>query len=494
MGHSLQSFGLGNPWSPILQDGALTSRKKRRRGQQGGGAPKRRRRRGGGAYRTYVHLQSVGNKLSGADMRSLGAQYRALDAEEKARLSALGSEATALHAEGLPSFPMHSLRSQHANDIPKQQRRRQAVSPGLCADDRNQLRNSIVDGRSVGLPPVPGDTNFREHFKRLIAAVAHDIGEPAREIEQQRERNLETLMSSRSEEVILQTRRRLQALESAKWVGIPHSCPAMACVFRSQAVAPASWTQPGARFSSTGLSEDWKKHHRGLDHSQARFVDPGLRRQQCFTQHFCHCKGRGLRIKPLCIRARQQIIDWCRDESIASVFSEGEAVLQWTSQTITREETQDLGDGNVEREVEATHTFTHISLLYLRPWRITLTVLTPVDEETKNLIAQTTCHANAFPEAAELARPLRFRVATKEDGTVNMLTFWHFLDTFLDSGSEVSMRLHQLSTRATPAPAFTSLCLWRMEVRSHTVWRGAEAERRVAPRVNARQLLEDSST
>ena len=41
-------------------------------------------------------------------MKALAAEYRNLGAQEKDELTAIGNEARALHAHGLPSFVMNS--------------------------------------------------------------------------------------------------------------------------------------------------------------------------------------------------------------------------------------------------------------------------------------------------------------------------------------------------------------------------------------------------
>ena len=70
-----------------------------------------RRRGGGGPWRAYMHVHSLGCKLTASKMRELATQYRSLSVAERQRYELIGAEGSKCHREGQGSFPAGSARA-----------------------------------------------------------------------------------------------------------------------------------------------------------------------------------------------------------------------------------------------------------------------------------------------------------------------------------------------------------------------------------------------
>ena len=221
-------------------------------------------------------------------MKTLAADYWALDESEYQKMLQLGEHARDLHAQGLPNYPMHSRRAMAKKGVGVGSQMKPFLD--VSADDRSHFMKKIFEGKSTLLPPLLQEQEFEIQFQVLTRAFARDMADENSKEETEAQEKLTGLLSSTAHEGILQDRRRLKELRAAKFVAMPHKCPALSCSFVPEQVVPPSWTSTHAcanndqRLSPNTLAEAWGSHHKGLRDNEAAFHDPGFRAQALLGQ------------------------------------------------------------------------------------------------------------------------------------------------------------------------------------------------------------------
>ena len=466
--------------------------KKRQRDAEPVTAKKKARRGGGGAWRAFVHCRSAGVRLTAEATKALAQEYWNLSPVEYEHFRTLGETATELHSQGRQNFPAHSARAQSARGMSKkgQSRRHQTLSSQECA----HIMEAIASGECTSLPPKTAQSlSPDKHFKDVASSFAATIAEAAPPKEHRKE--LQGLLCSNKAEPMLEQRKRLRDLLGAKWVPMPHTCEAVACKFAPDAIVPHTWLgqQGPMRESSTKLSESWQKYHRGIKGDPSSFRDPGLRRRPCLQNHFCQCRGKGLKLKIVHQRLRQWMGKLCEDEHISNLIMHGKAALYWVSVRQDAEAPSGAAaaadeSGVIPRDQVEAYCFTHISLLYLRPWRPTLTQLQVVDQASETKLLQ--APSQRMPTAEELSTWSHVKVEAHTDNTPVVVSIWRQLDMFHLMHS-IEVRLWELSSRRTPAADVSTISVKLVEAPGTVLWKGEAREQEGRRPLDPRAILED---
>ena len=431
-------------------------------------------------------------------MQRLSQDYRALDATEHKKMQELGEHARQLHAEGLPNFPMHSRRAMAKKGVATSSHTN-SLMMDLSLEDRSQFMKMVFEGKSTQVPPLPqqGQT-FQNQFQVLTRVFARDVADENSKAETEAQDKLQALLSSTAHEAILQDRRRLKEVRAARFGAMPHTCPALSCTFVLEQVVPQSWTsthanrQHDAPLSANLLAEAWGSRHKGLRDDHAAFRDPGLQQKPCWANHFCQCVGRGKQIKTLFQRFRAFLTKLGEDEAVQNKLLEGKVVFVWVSSVKdggAMHRDQNPSGETLDKD-EVFYAFTHLSLLYQRPWRPTLTVVQAADSETNQRISRV-FGRNLAITPANLSMWFRLKVEPSLDGMVDVTSLWEHLDQFdLNLGIDVS--LLELSERQAPTQDLTVFSARLMPIECKELWRGHQLESRVPRGVgaDAREILE----
>ena len=471
-------------------------RRKRKREEQHD-RPAKKRRGGGGAWRTFVHLQSKGAKLNAEAMRALSEEYWSLDDTEHKKLKLLGEDARSLHAQGLPNYPMYSRRAKAAKGIAASSDSRPLLD--LSQGDRSHFMKQIFHGQSTQFPLLTQEHDFQKRFQVLVRALAGDLNEEIAREEAEAQAKLQGLLAGTSTEEILRDRKRLKEIRGAKFVAMPHSCPALSCVFSPEQVVPESWTSThaGQNASPNTLSEAWGLRHRGLVDDETAFPAVPVRPKVCFANHFCQCRGRGRQIRVVFQRFKEVVAKLCADDVMQAKFMEGRMVLLWASsaQSLDCEESKDdkkTSAGGAPKRDDVCYALTHLSLLYLRPWRPTLTAISATNDETRKSIEQA-IRSDLAQTPENLGRWLKLKVDSNE-GMVDVISIWEHLDQF-DLEDSLQVSFWELSQRHTPTSDLTVFSACMVPLSGQTLWQGNQVEGHVLPRggaADARQILEEA--
>ena len=459
-----------------------------------------RKRGGGGAWRAFVHCRLAGSRLDGRKAQQLSQGHWSLDVQDYEHYKQMGEAAREFHKDlGTSQLPAHSQRAEAARSKHSRQRQRRHRVPPHDAVRTTAAMNALEQGQSTPLLGAQSQT-VAEQFHLNVLAFAHQISEKRVKEEVEQNRQMEALLSSELHKRVLEERRRLKEVPGARWHHLPHSCKALAVSFSPADVLPQSCTeQRGAREQSTRLAQAWTQRHTGLKDNKSDYRDPGLRRRACYLNHYCVCKGKGLHLQAIHRRFKAHLAKLCQDERISALLVDGKAAVLWISykpQVPEGAPREEQSSRRVVHHNNSVHSYavTHISLMYLRPWRPTVTHLETVcDSEERKLLAQP---VEGPLQAEQLSTWTRFRVQAFGDNTPAVHSIWEHLDLFsLDF--PIGMRLLELSTRHTPSIDLTSVCLKYVDAPGVILWKGSGAERRPGrgrPPPDPRQLLEQACT
>ena len=216
-------------------------------------------------------------------------------------------------------------------------------------------------------------------------------------------------------------------------------------------------------------------------------------RKPCLANSFCQCKGRGLQIKVLFQRFQACLRKLGEDGALQAKLLEGRVVLVWVSggKNSANEGEQDPSSREPVSEDDVFYTLTHLSLLYLRPWRPTLTAVQAADNETIKCISRA-FGRNSVLSPANLSMWFRLKVESSLDGMVDVISIWEHLNQFdLELGLAVSFL--ELSERQTPTNDLTVFSAKIIPIECKVLWRGLEVEGRMprAVAASAREILEE---
>ena len=355
-------------------------------------------------------------------------EYWSLSEEKFEELKVLGRTAKELRSSGMAAFPVHSRR-QHRNRGRGEWAGEDVLPPRWLpsSNERSVMVGSIVSGEAVQLPHPDEDKPvlFDTQWKILEDAFAKDIVKVRRENEAKLKGHYREIIDAKLQDRVLQNRQRLRGVTSANWVGFPHTCPAVAGLFDPIAVLPAQW---GGRHKewepATTLAQAWRERHQSVKDTPAAHTDPGVVRKPCYEAHYCHCHGRGRIIKLLHTRLRRYMLQQCQDPAVQSSLTSGHVVIYWRCKTISERSVANDGASSSDQLPcgGVTHHFTHVALMYLRPWRPTLVVMNPVQVAELERIPD----AESQLTAEHLSHRHHLQAASTE-GALRVTSVWQWL-------------------------------------------------------------------
>eukprot|EP00971_Amphidinium_carterae_P337082 6473741-Amphidinium_carterae.1 len=454
---------------PQTSDAQTQSKQKRKRVDEGADEANTAKKGGGGSWRTFVHTQSVGQQLP----QSLQGEYwqMKLDKpEEFKQYEEIGKLAADLHRAGMATYPAHSRRAQYNRAGERDFTQRAAASIGFADDStRDEYIAAVMSGRAVETPKAVASKSFKAEVDVLVRDLAKPFLRSSAEREASAREAVEGIMAAKLSENILVRRKQLTRIPSAKWIGIPHSCPALSVAFVAEEAVPTTWTDDNlsSHGSSIKLAQDWRKQHKGIQDQPALWKDPGVSKRLCQQDHFCHCKASGLQVQILHSRFRAWLTRLCTDSVIHNHALSGQLILCWLVQDPSHKEDPN-NTTSQQRQVLATH----VSLYYLRPWRPTFLVLEP-DVATKKLLLQNF----SVDVAVQTRDPHKFRVSS-QNGALKLASLWHWLDELSRDG-EIHVQPFVLSDRKTPQIGLATFSAFAVSVPWGLIWSGLESERRV---------------
>ena len=439
-----------------------------------------------------MHLKQAGQKLDSDGMKSLSQEYWSLDPAEYENLRRLGSDATALHAAGVTNYPIHSERAAFARSGNSGTLPRESDMASGTDTQIDTMISHITDGQGVPAPEMGQGEDLKKDYKNMLKECAHRFAAQNSKFQTEVRDKLADLLSSHDHHNILQSRRRLREIVGAKWSHLPHTCPGMASMFSPQDVAPRSTSAPSSEAPVLRLAEGWRQRHVAVRDGDKAFVDPGVQRRPCHAAHHCICRGEGKIRHSIAQRLKACVTKVCLDEAIAEKFTEGRVAIEWVGSVAFEDA---VAGASTEAKAEATQVtaFTHLSLLYQKPWRATLTSIIAANEAVEDELTNLPCIGNPL-SAEHLSKCLPFWVQNHQ-GRVTCLTLYqHLLD--FDLAKPLSCRFWELSSRSTPTSDLTTAHLHLLNHPGEVLWKGLADERaKVAAgkSVNARTVLEETS-
>ena len=340
-------------------------------------------------------------------------------------------------------------------------------------EDKQTVVRSIIEGKAVDTPRLPGDHGYKKQIQAAVEAFVGVCGPSKLQKEKSAQEAVSAIKDAKLEQDILQRRQRLLRMDAAKWIGVPHTCPSVAAAFQPSAVCPPSWIEKEAQSwgSAEQLSEKWRQAHRGIQDEPAKFLDPGIQRRPCWTNHHCHCKGSGLLLRILHTRFRQSTQRMCADVQFQRSMIAGRVVVIW--QIVSGE--------------QVLSNVTQIALHYLRPWRPTFLVLEAADSETQAFLSRVP-DDDMVPAAALLAQSMRLKATCTKDGCLHTVSCWHWLGK-LDLAAKIRVRFCMLSDRHKPIASLTTFVADLVEAGGTVIWAGQAHERRPRQPAAPREAL-----
>eukprot|EP00971_Amphidinium_carterae_P349278 6490938-Amphidinium_carterae.1 len=372
---------------------------------------KKKRKQCGGAWRAFVHVHLRGKQASADDFTTLASQYHALTPEQREHYTQLGLAATMAATEGKSTFPCHSLRAAQLRGGPD------SAHQWPSRPTADPIAEHV---RSLYVPS-------QERSKREAAELAADT------------KQLQEYARKRSKQVL--SRHLFLESTGCKWQAFPHRTLALATHFDAEHLVGSDAFQE----QTSTMEAEWERMHRGIPaHSFSTVVPPltveqekMARPKRCLQTGTCLCQGLGTMWTKVSSRLKALLKDVEK-----TLLLSGDIILEWCKPT----------DSAI-----VSLAFTHVALLYQRPWRPTHLMVELVAKEGDKA---------TFKAILDEQRCCVFRTAVA------------FLST-LPSDSPLDVRVYSMSQRAAPCPAFNSTvhCELRPEFGGN-VWRGAQQERK----------------
>ena len=445
-----------------------------------------RKRGGGGAWRAFVHERCRGSRLTAERARALSRDYRSLPVEEKERFAEIGRQATNAHSAGSSTFPISSRRQRLARGTGNE------VLPGhqqiRVRGDVLQFQSSVCQGQPTPLPSLmtgPGETvSFLSRCNILSQWLSDNLEQQPREAaassdarqpeiarrHEQKQRNICTSLArydrENADSMLSRVSPRLQELPYVTWHALPHreDVGLLECEFLAEGVLADTEDAHGLHFRDgrrvASLSSAWAAKHVLVDSGSWVGQDPGARSQkkQCFEAHCCRCR-RGSYVMRVYKKVEGFLKALCRDKALEKNMVDGLFVLQWCW-------VDEIGE-------DTRNHFTHIPLLYLRPWRPTFAVMTletPHQEALQPL---------ALDTVVSDSQKVWLQVRRNEHGGIPMVTMWEWLQSMrLESlQHKVLLAIWEVSQLPRPTHAVGGrLRVVGKNLRTTMIWRGISAE------------------
>ena len=418
-----------------------------------------------------MHMNTTAS-FTGRSVKNLSQAYWSLSDEEYEKYAAIGRSASQSHRLGATTFPIRSRRREcrRRGDKTHSSKPQTVLNMEQSVD---RLEDELLAGHVLQFPMMVGDTDFRSSAMAVTNLLAKMYVEKQRGKEELSRTVLETLRHNPDTETILQCRRRLRELPMSQWTAFPHSCAALACSFQADQAVPADWVQHRDRSSgSTAMSQKWRAKHIAVKDSATSRTDPGKERSKaCYEECFCHCKGPGKHLKTIMERLHRYCVLHMSEPRISTLFLQGFAVLHWCCITFANPAEPATPDSEV---ADYRHVFTHCSLCYQRPWRLTLTRMQLSDED---LLPSMHTHFTQGAPPNEVPKRLRFHVAldNPDDLPMPVTSPWEFLKP-LNVNQKLLVRLWSLSDREVPCASVTEVCAHVTDVPQEVLWSGGPAE------------------
>ena len=190
--------------------------------------------------------------------------------------------------------------------------------------------------------------------------------------------------------------------------------------------------------SIASLSQHWNARHHGIRRAAPKKL-PGVRESACFQSGSCHCRNTpdGVRIHHMWLSAEKCLKQLFLKKSELEQLVGGDAVIFWAGLPRAAQ------DGNIALHV------THVSCMYLKPWRPTFLHLDPHASSDREALA----NIFATPgSAVPIAAPglLTFQVRADSGGTHPAFDTQHSFMGQLSGDRDWWLMVGKLSTRQTP--------------------------------------------
>ena len=168
--------------------------------------------------------------------------------------------------------------------------------------------------------------------------------------------------------------RCLRELQSALWNPIPHRLPALELCCNIESLPNVA----DDGHTSSHLAQAWKARHLALKEASWNSLTCVAGPRKCFKRQHCCCGAHGVATQKMCARLREGIADQCADKSFQQQLQDGFIIFQWSGRAspnaAKRRRTK---KGTEQPPLPVHHLFTHVGLMYLRPWRPTLVMVEP---------------------------------------------------------------------------------------------------------------------
>ena len=434
-----------------------------------------------------MHHESRGRKLTTAAMQDLSRRYKTLSPQEKAFFSSMGATATNNRKAGIATFPTHSRRSKVA---------RAHHSQGSVS------ASSVAPAPAPQPPPPPLDPNAAHTLELLesgnmaelsssqLAAVSNLTASEDPEVcamvsldfvraairiyskvyrqerkqkrIQDKDRGVHLSQHCYSQAVQeLQQRRRLTSVPFSSWSSLPFACPVLSCALQLDQLPSVARPSPEHADSATALAADWDAKHIGVQQSSWGVVERKAPVRPCLSFGVCVCRGLGRHLFTIKNNITKYLKDMALQPGFQTALSSGFVVLHWQIQALLG------GSSEASDAVQCHHHFTHIGMLYQKPYRITL-----VHMQIANGVAP--------PEvrpAADTAHPQHARLILQyagHDDSIDVDTLLRFLLT-VDLDMMISIEPWLLSSRMTPVASLNTVHAQQADS-GRCVWRGLSQE------------------
>ena len=454
----------------------------------------------GGAWRAFVHYHQRGSKMSPGRMQELGEMYRNLSVEDKAYFNFMGNTATNNRKAGTSTFPMHSRRSKFSRGQP-------ATCNSLDTEDlatHNSHAQTLASIAKGCLTPLTASSlvelqdknahldtveeaateNAQEYIRlalRIYSRVFKKELRDKRKTESDRGKQLSQRLSSQALRD-LQTRQRLANIPLASWVSLPFSSTALSCSLDNVKVPVVSEMQPTNEAEDTvaGLATSWDRKHMGIRHTTWQCFERRRPLQTCLTHGVCVCHGHGRYLGRIKQNLAQYLKDLSGRASFETALRSGYVVLHWCLSSVSH------GDGDpAGPSVENNkHFFTHIGMIYYKPWRITIAHLQLAHDLPPPEVLLQDDAGNLGPTRLSLT-------FSRAEETVDADTLLRFLLT-LDLTHKLAVDTWTLSSRSTPVASLNAVVADKVPGPGRCLWNGeaqeAATRRRRRP---AHEVLDD---
>ena len=213
--------------------------------------------------------------------------------------------------------------------------------------------------------------------------------------------------------------------------------------------------------SATTLAAAWQRRHIGIKESSWEVLERKAPVRPCLNLGVCVCHGSGLHFRKI----KQNLANYLKDLSAKPSFEKallsGLVVLHWH----LRDDPCTAGDA--PPPLPCKHFWTHIGMMYLKPWRITLVHLNIADDSPA---------PDLYGDSAPAPR-LALQFAQEDEGIDADTLLWFLLSLESNLQQCIMVEVWVLSSRATAMPVLSRVMADKLTEPARCVWRGLAIER-----------------